>query len=215
MLLSAIDKQAIEARVAALEKDLGIEVVTVVTSRSDEYPDVVWKAFALGASLTALLVAIADVLRPDWVTTALVFTSVVIVLAVGATCALATVYVPAFARLFLRESRAAAEVAQYANGQFLERELFATPGRTALLIVVSMLEHRVVVLPDKGLRAHLSAAQWDSVVAAMTPRLAAGETGAAVLAGLAAVGSMLAGKVTGVAGVNRFADAPVVKDAPA
>lgn len=212
MLLTATDKQAIEARVAALEKELGIEVVTVVTSKSDEYPEVVWKAFALGASLTALLVAIADVVRPDWVTTGLVFTSVVIVLAAGAACALATVYIPAFARLFLRKSRAEVEVAQYANDQFLERELFATPARTALLIVVSMLEHRVVVLPDKGLRAHLSAAQWDSVVTRMTERLAAGATGAAVLAGLGAVSEMLGGKIVGAADTNRFADAPVVKD---
>ena len=111
----------------------------------------------------------------------------------------------------MRKSRAAVEVAQYANDQFLERELFATPGRTALLVLVSMLEHRVIVLPDKGLRAHLTAAQWDSVVARMTERLASGATGAAVLAGLDAVGELLAGKALGSAADNRFADAPVVK----
>lgn len=211
MLLTVADQQAIESRVAALEKDLGIEVVTVVTARSDDYPEVVWRAFALGASLTALAVAIADVARPDWVTSALVFTSLLVVLGVGAACALATIYVPAFARLFVRKSRAAVEVAQYANDQFLERELFATPGRTALLVLVSMLEHRVIVLPDKGLRAHLTAAQWDSVVARMTERLDSGATGAAVLAGLDAVGELLAGKALGSAADNRFADAPVVK----
>lgn len=212
MLLTIAEQQAIESRVAALEKDLGIEVVTVVTARSDDYPEVVWRAFALGASLTALAVAIADVARPDWVTSALVFTSLVVVLAVGALCALATIYVPAFARLFVRKSRAAVEVAQYANDQFLERELFATPGRTALLVLVSLLEHRVVVLPDKGLRAQLTPAQWDGVVARMTERLANGATGAAVLAGLDAVGELLAGKAQGPAAGNRFADAPVVKD---
>jgi len=213
MLLTVADQQAIEARVAALEKDLGIEVVTIVTARSDDYPEVVWRAFALGASLTALAVAIADVVRPDWVTSALVFTSLVVVLAVGAACALATIYVPAFARLFVRKSRAAVEVAQYANDQFLERELFATPGRTALLVLVSMLEHRVIVLPDKGLRAQLTVAQWDSVVTRMTQHLATRATGAAVLASLDAVGELLAGKAVGLAQGNRFADAPVVKDA--
>ena len=121
-------------------------------------------------------------------------------------------YVPAFARLFLRKSRAAAEVAQYANDCFLERELFATAHRTALLIVVSMLEHRVVILPDKGLRAHLTAAQWDSVIARMTERLAAGATGSAVLAGLDAIGELLAGKAIARGPGNAFADAPVVVD---
>ena len=59
---------------------------------------------------------------------------------------------PAFARLFLRKSRAAVEVLQYAKMQFLDRELFATPNRTAILVLVSMLERRVVILADKGLR---------------------------------------------------------------
>ena len=70
----------------------------------------------------------------------------------GRDCALlASVYVPAFARLFLRDSRATLEVSQYAKVQFLERELFATPERTAILVLVSLLERRVVILPDTGL----------------------------------------------------------------
>ena len=51
--LGDADKAAIEARVAALEQALGIEVVTVVTARSDAYPQIVWRAFALGAAFAA------------------------------------------------------------------------------------------------------------------------------------------------------------------
>lgn len=213
LLLAGEETAAIEARVAALERAAGIEVVTVITAKSDEYPEIVWEAFAFGAAFTALFVVVADVLRPEWVTGALVFTSVLAILAVGALCALASVYVPAFARLFLRKSRAEVEVAQYANAQFLQRELFATPARTALLIVISMLEHRVVILPDRGLRAHASAAQWDSVVARMTPLLAVGKTGAAAIAGLDAVSELLDGKSLPRGPANRFADAPVVDGA--
>ena len=125
MLLSESDKQAIAARVTAVERALGIEIVTIVTSKSDAYPEVVWKAFALGAALTALVVAIVDVARPDWVTSGVVLTSVVAVLGVGALCATAAVYIPAFARCFLRKSRAEVEVLQYAHDEFLARELFA------------------------------------------------------------------------------------------
>ncbi len=210
VLLTSEEKAAIEARVAALERAAGIEVVTVVTARSDEYPEIVWEAFAFGAAFAALFVAVADALRPEWVTGALVFTSVIVVLAAGALCALASVYVPAFARLFLRRSRAEVEVAQYANAQFLQRELFATPARTALLVVVSMLEHRVVILPDRGLRAHASAAQWDGVIARMTPLLTAGRTGGAVIAGLDAVSELLDGRPLPRGPANLFADAPVV-----
>jgi len=210
MPLTTADKDAIQSRVTALERSLGIEVVTVVAGKCDDYPETVWKAFAFGAVFTALIVVVADVLRPDWVTSALVFTSIVAVLAVGAASALAAVYVPSFARLFLRKSRAAVEVAQYANDQFMARELFATPGRNALLVVVGMLEHCVVILPDKGLRDHVTTAQWDEVIARMTGRLAAGATREALIAGLDAVESLLRGKAIQRGPANLFADTPIV-----
>ena len=209
MYLTPTDMQAIEARVAALEKDLGIEVVTIVVGKSDVYPETVWKAFALASSLAALAVALGDMLRPDWITGTAVLSSIVAILGSGASCALATVYIPGFARLFLRDSRAALEAAQYAKVQFLERQLFATPQRTAVLILVAMLERRVVILADVGLREHVTAAQWDGVVARMTEKLRVRATGAAVLAGLSAIGELLAGKAIARGPANLFADKPI------
>lgn len=209
MFLTADDKQAIQARVAALEKDLGVEVVTVVVGKSDVYPETVWKAFALGSVLTALVVTIGDLVRPDWATSGALLSSVTAILGVGAVCALASVYVPGVTRWFLRDSRAALEVLQYAKTQFLERELFATPQRTAILVLVSMLERRVVVLADTGLRAHVGAAEWDAVVARMTDTLAAGATGEAMLAGLAAIGELLSGRPIARGAGNVFADGPI------
>ncbi|MCC6867936.1 MAG: hypothetical protein IT522_03860 [Burkholderiales bacterium] len=208
--LTADEKSAIAARVAALERALGIEIVTIVTAKSDAYPQIVWRAFAFGMAFAALAVTLVDLVQPAWVASVLILTTVVSVLGAGALCALATVYVPAFARRFLREEEARAEVTQYAQEEFLGRELFATPGRTALLVVVSLFERRVVVLPDKGLRAHASVAQWDRVVARMTGAFRAGTTGSAVLAGLDAVNELLAGKAIAGASGNVFADAPVV-----
>ena len=128
MILSARDQQSITARVAALEKALGVEVVTLVTAKSDNYPEAVWKAFALGASLTALAVVVAEVLRPDWVSAGAVLSAVLAILGVGATCALAAVYVPAFARLFLRESRAGARGGAVRAGAVPRAELWPAPG---------------------------------------------------------------------------------------
>jgi putative membrane protein len=209
MFLTPTDKQAIEARVAALEKEHGLEVVTVVVAKSDVYPETVWKAFALGSALTALVVTIADLVRPDWTTAAAMLGSVMAILGVGALCALASVYVSGFARLFLRDSRAALEVSQYAKTQFLERQLFATPQRTAILVVVSLLERRVVILADAGLREFVTAAQWDAVIARMTDKLKAGAVGAAMLAGLSGIGELLAGKGFARGSGNVFGNAPI------
>ncbi|HTP99368.1 MAG TPA: TPM domain-containing protein [Casimicrobiaceae bacterium] len=209
MYLTPSDMQAIEARVAALEKDLGLQVVTMVVAKSDVYPETVWKAFALGSAMTALVVAAGEILRSEWSTPGAVLASVVALLAVGAACALAAVHVPGIARLFLRESRAALEVSHCAKAQFLDRQLFATKQRTAVLVLVSMLERRVVILADTGLNAHVSAAEWDAVIARMTAKLRNGATGEAILDGLDALRGLLAGKKFAHETGNAFADRPI------
>ena len=62
-MLTADQKHAIEAAVRAIEQTHGAEVVTVVTARADDYPETVWTAFALGASLTALFVSVMELFR--------------------------------------------------------------------------------------------------------------------------------------------------------
>lgn len=207
MRLTTAETKEIAGRVRALEGDSGVEVVTLVVDKSDVYPEIVWKAFALGASLAALVTALIDVFRPDW-TEALPLQALA-VLGAGAACALATVALPRFARLFLRESRAALEVRQYAEVEFLSRELFATPQRNAVLIMVSLLERRVVVVPDRGFQGRIEQAHWDALVAVMTARLAMNATGPALIAGL----DKLREIVTAVGFVstemqNRLPDAP-------
>ena len=209
MFLSESDKQSITARVAALEKATGVEVVTLVTAKSDTYPESVWKAFALGASLAALAVAVGEVLHPDWVSAWVVLSAAVTILGVGAACALATVYVPGVARLFIRESRAARETTQHARARFVERGLFATRERTAVLLLDSILERRVVIVADMGLDRHVTKDDWDAVIAQVTPHLRDGQVGAAVLAGLAAIEALLAGKGIARGSGNVFADGPV------
>lgn len=214
MLLSASDQQSITARVAALEKATGVEVVTLVTAKSDTYPEAVWKAFALGASLTALVVAVGEALHPDWVSTWAVLSAAVTILGVGAACALAAAYVPGVARLFIRTSRTALETTQHARARFLERGLFATRERNAVLLFVSMLERRVVIVADTGLDRHVTKDEWDGVIAAVTPHLRDGQVGAGVLAGLAAMEALLAGKGFARGDGNAFADGPVEEAGP-
>ena len=102
------------------------------------------------------------------------------------------------------------EVQQYAKVQFLERELFATPGRTAILLLVSVLERRIVILPDTGLHARVSTAEWDAVIVRMTQALRTGGIGAALLDGLAGVSELLASKgFTRATAAGVFANAPI------
>ena len=81
-------------------------------------------------------------------------------------------FVRGFARLFLSAHRAEAEVRQYAESLFLRRELFATGGRTGVLLLVSLFERQVILLPDKGLSNRLTKEAMRDVIAPMTSSLA-------------------------------------------
>ena len=212
MLLTTAEATAIESRVAKLEAERGIEVVTLLARKSDVYPEAVWKAFAFGAALAGMAVALADLANPAWTGAALVLTSVLLVLGAGAGCAVAAVFVPTVTRLFLRESRIALETEQYAKAQFLDRELFKTRERTTILLLVSLLERRVVILADAGLRPQATAADWQGVIGRMAAPLRAGRRVEAVLAGLDAIDELL-----GRLGIARragamFGDRPIEAD---
>jgi putative membrane protein len=133
--------------------------------------EIPWKAFAFGASIAGLVVFILDLLVMVWVTDTLVLLSVGAILTSGILFVLLTVLFPRFARLFLTENRKEAETLQYAEALFLSHELFATEGRRGILLLVSRFERQVVLLPDKGIRTHLSTEVMEGIISNMTQQL--------------------------------------------
>ena len=193
--MTAADLAAIEARIRAFETRTGVEAVAAVVDRSDRYHGLRWRAFAAGASLAALGVVVADVLRPDWTGAHASLVTAVTILAAGLACALLATFSRPFERLFLQRERAEAEARQRAKSLFLERELFATPDRTAVLLFASRYERVAVVMGDRGYDGRVAAAEWEDIVAAMTPPFReGGDTAAAFTAGLDALEALLAEK---------------------
>jgi putative membrane protein len=192
VLLNRTDIEAIDARIAAIEAAAGVEIVTAVIGKADAYPELPWTAFAAGASLAALVAVVADALRPDWMAAHAALLMAVTVLGAGGACALAAVFVPAFARLFLRATRRDLEVRQYARSLFLERELFRTRARCGILLLVSLFERRIELLPDTGFGDRIAPADWERVVARMAPRLSDRRPAAALLEGLDGLADLLA-----------------------
>ena len=64
-MLNAAEREAIDARVAAIEAATGAEVVTAVIGKADAYPELPWTAFAAGASLAALGAVVAAALLAE------------------------------------------------------------------------------------------------------------------------------------------------------
>lgn len=182
--LSDHDRSRINLRVDETEKRTRTQIVLTVIQRSDTYAELPWKAFSLGASVAGLLLVLMDWWLYDWYPHVTALITIVGILACGALLALLTVMFPRFARCFLSDHRAEVEVQQYAKSLFLERELFATQKRTGILLLISLFERRVVVLPDKGLDGLLKENDVQNIIAAMTPLLKRKQVSQAFDAGL-------------------------------
>ena len=183
MSLSDTDRKEIAERAERLEARTGVQVAAAVVGRCDAYPEIPWKAFALFSGLSLLA---ASLWHPDAVLGGLTFPLG------GAAAALATVFLPGFARLFLDAARREAETRQYAAAFFLANGLSRTQRRRAILLLVGVFERSVVVLPDSGLA--LAEAELQEVIARMTPQLAAGRVAPALREGLDALEALLAAK---------------------
>jgi len=194
MSLSDTDRKEIAERAERLEARTGVQVAAAVVGRCDAYPEIPWKAFALFSGLSLLA---ASLWHPDAVLGGLTF------LLGGAAAALATVFLPGFARLFLDAARREAETRQYAAAFFLANGLSRTQRRRAILLLVGVFERSVVVLPDSGLA--LAEAELQEVIARMTPQLAAGRVAPALREGLDALEALLAAKGYAGGGTDEIA----------
>lgn len=207
--LTTEEAATVERAIARVEAATGVQVVASIVPRSDAYPELAWRAFALGASLSGLVALVVDVARPDWLTAQALLMQTLAILAGGALAGIAATRIAPFARLFLGARRASLEARQCAESLFLTRELFATPRRDAVLIMVSEFEHRVVIVPDVYCKGRVTGAEWERVVARMTPLLRASRAADAFVEGLDAMQALLTGKgfVPGAeAGRNVLAD---------
>ncbi len=183
MNLSDDDRKDIAERAARLEARCGVEAVVTIAGRCDAYPEAPWKAFALFSALAGFA---AVPWHPGAVPAGLTF------LLSGAAAALAAIFIPPFARLFVDAARREAETRQYAESFFLAHNLARTERRNAVLLLVGVFERTVVILPDAGLG--LAEAELRGVVADMTPRLADGRLAEALRDGLDALEALLAAK---------------------
>jgi putative membrane protein len=190
---TADEEGRIQSAVERIEAGTGVQVLAAVIGKADHYPEAPWKAFALAASLASLGLAIQAAVDPPWIGAVHAAIYAIVVLGVGAAAALVSTLLPAFARLLIPSARLEGEVEQYARACFLEREIFGTRGRTGVLVLVSLFERKVCILPDTGLAARLPAGALAAVVTQMKPLLSRGARFAALMAGLAALEQALLG----------------------
>jgi len=172
-LLSEADAREVEAAVARVESQSAAELVVAVVPRSHDY----WQGRVLLSAAWALAAGFAFLHFAPWHEPALALALEVLV-------GLLTFWLSAATSLrrLLVPSRAAAQAVQARAFQlFSERGLHGTRARTALLIFVSELEHRVVLLGDHTIHERLGQAGWDEQVQLLVSSIRRGQCKAGLL----------------------------------
>jgi putative membrane protein len=201
-LLSEADARKVEAAVGRVEAESAAEIVVAVLPQSQDY----WQGRTLASLAWALAAGFAFLHFEPWLHPAL--SLLVEVLVGGVTYAL--LGLPSLKRLLLREDAATRAVGARAFQLFAERGLYGTRGRTALLIFVSELEHRVVLLGDHSIHEELGQSGWDEQVALLVRHIREGKLGEGLIAVLGQLAPHLARVAPRAADdVNELPDAVV------
>jgi putative membrane protein len=173
----------IEAAIAELESKSAGEVVVVSTRRCGRYLGE-RLAFAAIFGFTAALVlhAAMPALSAAWV----LFAELA-----AASLAFLLAYVPLVLRTIVGRKEIERVVGEAALRAFAERGIFDTRDRTGVLVFLSELEHRVVILGDKGIHARVGAEGWVRLVGELTQGLAAHHGADGVCRLVAEIGEVL------------------------
>lgn len=155
-VVSAEGCARIEAAIKNAEAQTSTEFVVAIVPRSSDYlfaPVLAAAAWALGAAFVI-----------GWFMPALPTFDVV---ALQVPIALATFFLfrlPAIHRRLIPKAMAEEHVKRRAFALFAERGLYRTRDASGMLILVSELEHRVVLLGDRGIHENVGDAGWQAHV---------------------------------------------------
>ncbi|NTW68223.1 MAG: hypothetical protein HGB23_00055 [Chlorobiaceae bacterium] len=159
--LTASERLHIEGRVAEAEKRTSGEIVVMVVPSSYHYP----LASMLGSLLTAMLVSIAVTFLYEqfigkesmWFFPSLF--SIVFILFNEV-----IKRIPLLKRFFVTRSDMQEEVDEAAIQTFYYRDLNQTVDHTGILIYISLFEHHVRVIADKGINDKVHKDAWQEIV---------------------------------------------------
>lgn len=177
-------RKRIESAIAGVEARTAGELVVRTVPACDSYNDL---RLLYAAALALSLSAVAHLGWPTWPVTWLLWLQ----LGVGVLGWLVLGAAPLL-RALVPRARIERSVRRRAREAFLEHELFATRDRSGVLILISELEHHVVILGDSGIHARMPEGAWDAHVARIVQGFRSGNAADGVCAVIAELGEVLA-----------------------
>ena len=184
-LFNEEEKQRIELAVQQAEKRTSGEIVPMVVDESYDYP----RAEIIGAGLFSLATAVSlswgffgeSLWHFLWLFALCYFPFKLLIRKL-----------PTLRRRLIHPVEISAEVEEKAIVSFLEQGLHHTRDETGILILISLFEHRVHVLADRGINAVVPTGSWDEIVQIITNGIHSGDACNALCAAIESCGQLLA-----------------------
>jgi putative membrane protein len=179
------EQERIQRAVGAAEQKTAGEIVPMIVNASGRYAEV-----EMGGVVTGLVVGtLASFIWHDpWEA----LHSQVLWPLAGAVVGFLICIIPAVKRRLIPKDRIEAAVDLRSLAAFTAHGLHHTKDHTGILILISLLEHRVEVLADKGINEKVSPGTWDEIVRTVTAGLKSGNACDAFCAAIDRCGAILA-----------------------
>lgn len=191
-LLSAEERARITQAVQEAERQTNAEIVPMIVARSGLYRDAQHGAGLIAALSTLAAMVTFEALWLPWgwhVSNAAWLLLAVTLAYVGGTW-IGTL--PPVIRLLTSPARMRHKVVLRAERAFAQQAVSQTRERTGVLIMLSMLERQIYVLPDRSLAGLVSVERWKQVVQAAVERLQGGDMADGLVRAIEACGAILA-----------------------
>lgn len=209
--LSETDRERIRQAVHAAEQQTSAEIVPLIVARSGLYRDAQHWAGLIAAltALAALLTVEASWLPWGWHASNAAWLVLAVTLAYVGGRWIGT-WQPVI-RLLTSPARMRHKVVVRAERAFAQHAISQTRERTGVLIMLSILERQIYVLPDRSLAGLVSAERWKQVVQAAVERLQHGDIADGLSRAIEACGVVLAEACPGRPGdnPNELPDEPI------
>lgn len=191
-VLSAADRERIRQAVHAAEQQTSAEIVPMIVARSGLYRDAQHWTGLIAALITlaALLTIEASWLPWGWHASNAAWLVLVVTLAYAGGTSVGSL--PPVIRLLTSPTRMRHKVVLRAERAFAQHAVSQTRERTGVLIILSILERQIYILPDRALAGQVSAERWQQVVQVAVERLHSGDIAEGLSHAIQACGWVLA-----------------------
>jgi putative membrane protein len=184
MRVSKEDRETIANAIAEAEKSTAGEIVAVIAPSSGSY---VYAAFFWPA-IVALIAPLPFILWTWWP----IQTIYALQLAIFAGLTALLLFIRPLRFAFVPRSLKHKIAHRRALEQFLAQNLHTTPGRTGVLLFVSVAERFAEIIADAEIDRHVGEETWRTVVNDLTARICEGDPVAGFLGAIRAVAKPLA-----------------------